>query len=174
MTRVRAALGSLLFLFVAPGVVTVLVPYWLTRFESNGPPAVLVVAGALLVVAGAAVLLHAFARFVVEGIGTPAPVAPTEQLVIGGAYRYVRNPMYLAVGSVILGEALLLGQPVLLVWLALFGAAVAAFVLLYEEPTLGARYGDEYAAYCESVPRWLPKRPRADRDPARYGRRVSP
>ena len=174
MARVRAALGSLLFLLVAPGVVTVLIPYGLTGFDSNGPPAALVVAGALLVTTGGAVLLHAFARFVLEGIGTPAPVAPTERLVVGGAYRWVRNPMYLAVGSVILGEALLLGQPVLLLWLALFAAAVAAFVLLYEEPTLSARYGNDYAAYCESVPRWIPRRPRADRDPARYGRRVSP
>ena len=174
MARVRAALGSLLFLFVAPGVVTVLVPYGLTGFESNDPPAVLIVAGALLVIAGAAVLLQAFARFVLEGIGTPAPVAPTERLVIGGAYRWVRNPMYLAVGSVILGEALLLGQPVLLLWLALFAAAVAAFVLGYEEPTLHTTYGEDYAEYCATVPRWIPRRPRADRDPARYGPRVSP
>jgi protein-S-isoprenylcysteine O-methyltransferase Ste14 len=174
MARVRAALGSLLFLFVAPGVVAVLIPYGLTSFDSKDPPAILIVAGTLLVVAGAAVLLHAFARFVLEGIGTPAPVAPTERLVVGGAYRWVRNPMYLAVGSVILGEALLLGQPVLLLWLALFAAAVAAFVLGYEEPTLEARYGDDYTAYCGSVRRWIPRRPRADRDPARYGRRVSP
>jgi protein-S-isoprenylcysteine O-methyltransferase Ste14 len=174
MARVRAALGSLLFLFVAPGVVAVLIPYGLTTFDSNGPPALLIVAGTLLVVAGAAVLLHAFARFVLEGIGTPAPVAPTERLVVGGAYRWVRNPMYLAVGTVILGEALLLGQPVLLLWLALFAGAVATFVLAYEEPTLEARYGDDYAAYCKSVRRWIPRRPRADRDPGRCGRRVSP
>jgi protein-S-isoprenylcysteine O-methyltransferase Ste14 len=157
MAKVRAAVGSLMFLVVAPGVVAGLIPYWLTGWDSTGPPAVLVVAGAVLVVAGAAVLLHAFARFVLEGVGTPAPVAPTQALVVGGAYRYVRNPMYLAVGSVILGEALLLGQPSLLAWLAVFALAVASFVHLYEEPTLSARYGDQYAAYCERVPRWLPR-----------------
>jgi protein-S-isoprenylcysteine O-methyltransferase Ste14 len=157
MAKVRAAVGSLMFLVVAPGVVAGLIPYWLTGWDSTGPPVVLVVAGAVLVVAGAAVLLHAFARFVLEGVGTPAPVAPTQELVVGGAYRYVRNPMYLAVGSVILGEALLLGQPSLLAWLAVFALAVASFVHLYEEPTLSARYGDQYAAYCERVPRWLPR-----------------
>jgi protein-S-isoprenylcysteine O-methyltransferase Ste14 len=157
MTRLRAALGSVLFLFVAPGVVAGLIPYWLTGWESSDPPLALVVAGTLLTAAGAIVLLHAFARFVLEGIGTPAPVAPTEHLVVGGAYRYVRNPMYLAVGSVIHGQALLLGQAVLLAWLAAFGLIVAAFVLLYEEPTLADRYGAEYARYCETVPRWRPR-----------------
>ena len=129
----------------------------LTDWDSAGPPAVLVVAGALLIAAGAAVLVHAFARFVIEGIGTPAPVAPTEHLVVGGAYRYVRNPMYLAVGSVIAGQALVLGRLVLVAWLALFALAVAAFVLLYEEPTLRARYGHEYDRYTEQVPRWIPR-----------------
>jgi protein-S-isoprenylcysteine O-methyltransferase Ste14 len=104
------------------------------------------------------VLLEAFARFVLDGIGTPAPVAPTERLVIGGAYRYVRNPMYLAVGSVILGQALLLGRPALVAYLACFAVAVVAFVRLYEEPTLEARYGDDYVTYCERVPRWWPRR----------------
>ena len=157
MARLRAALGSILFLVVAPGFVAGLVPYLLTGWESTDPPLALVVAGALLVAAGSIVLLRAFARFVLEGIGTPAPIAPTEHLVVGGAYRYVRNPMYLAVGSVILGQALLLGQPVLLAWLAGFGLTVGTFVRLYEEPTLSERYGAEYADYCEKVPRWRPR-----------------
>src|SRR6478672_11578146 len=130
MTRVRAALGSILFLVVAPGVVAGFIPYSLTGWESSHPPPALVIAGVLLVAAGSIVLLHAFARFVLEGIGTPAPVAPTEHLVIGGAYRYVRNPMYLAVGSVILGQALVLGQTVLLAWVAAFALTVEAFVRL--------------------------------------------
>jgi protein-S-isoprenylcysteine O-methyltransferase Ste14 len=154
MTRLRAAVGSIVFLALAPGVVAGLIPYWLTGWDSSDPPTVLVIAGAVIAAAGALVLLHAFARFVIDGIGTPAPVAPTERLVVSGAYRYVRNPMYLAVGSVILGQALLLGRAALLVYLVLFALAVEAFVRLYEEPTLAARYGDEYAAYCENVPRW--------------------
>ena len=110
-----------------------------------------------LVVAGAGVLLHAFGRFVVEGRGTPAPVAPTERLVVGGLYRHVRNPMYVAVGATIVGQALLLGRPWLLVYAAAFWVVVAAFVHGYEEPTLSARYGAQYAAYRRAVPAWRPR-----------------
>jgi protein-S-isoprenylcysteine O-methyltransferase Ste14 len=156
MARLRAAIGSLVFLLVAPGVVAGVIPYALTGWESTDPPTGLVVAGAALVAAGAAVLLHAFARFVIEGIGTPAPVAPTEQLVVGGAYRFVRNPMYIAVGAVIAGQGLLLGRPVLFAYLAIFAGAVGAFVHGYEEPTLAARYGEQYEAYRRAVPRWVP------------------
>lgn len=154
----RAAIGSIVFLVVAPGVVAGLVPYALTDWESTGPPLALQIAGIALIAAGLAVLLDAFARFVREGIGTPAPVAPTEKLVVGGLYRYVRNPMYLAVGSIILGQALLLGRAVLLVWLAVFAAAVVAFVKGYEEPTLAERYGAEYDRYRAEVPGWWPRR----------------
>src|SRR3954447_15269752 len=157
MTRLRAAIGSIVFLVVAPGVVAGLIPYWLTRWQSSDPPLVLVIAGVALVAAGALVLLQAFARFVIEGIGTPAPVAPTERLVVGGAYRYVRNPMYLAVGSVILGQALLLGRPILFAYLAAYFATVSLFVRFYEEPVLAAQYGQDYARYREAVPRWVPR-----------------
>jgi protein-S-isoprenylcysteine O-methyltransferase Ste14 len=157
----RAAAGSLVFLVLVPGVVAGVIPQQLTDgWRSSDPPTPLVVAGALMICAGTLVLLHAFARFVVEGIGTPAPVAPTDQLVIGGAYRYVRNPMYLAVGSVIAGQALLLGQTVLIAYLAAYALAVEAFVRLYEEPTLAARYGSDYERYVRTVPRWLPFRQR--------------
>jgi protein-S-isoprenylcysteine O-methyltransferase Ste14 len=156
----RAALGSLLFLFVAPGVVAGLVPWLLTDWDAaDDVPVPLVVAGVVLVAAGVAVLLHAFARFVVEGLGTPAPVAPTEHLVVGGLYRYVRNPMYLAVGATIVGQALILGRPALLLYVLAFGLAVVAFVRFYEEPTLARRYGAEYDAYRRAVPGWWPRRP---------------
>jgi len=111
-----------------------------------------------MIVVGLAILLEAFARFVFEGVGTPAPVAPTERLVIGGAYRYVRNPMYLAVAGLILGQALMLGQTGLLLYAAAFGVAVAAFVHGYEEPTLSRRFGAEYEAYRRAVPAWRPRR----------------
>jgi protein-S-isoprenylcysteine O-methyltransferase Ste14 len=153
----RAAAGSLVFLVIAPGVVAGLVPYLLTGWDAGDPPIVLQVAGVALIAAGLAVLLEAFARFVREGFGTPAPVAPTEQLVVGGLYRYVRNPMYLAVGAIIAGQALLLGRVVLLAYAALFFAVVAAFVKLYEEPTLARTYGDEYERYRAEVPGWWPR-----------------
>ena len=114
MGRASAALGSALFLVVAPGVMAGLIPWLLTGWSSTGPPLPVAVLGGALVVSGVGVLLHAFARFAVEGRGTPAPVAPTERLVVGGLYRHVRNPMYVAVGATIVGQALLLGRPWLL------------------------------------------------------------
>jgi protein-S-isoprenylcysteine O-methyltransferase Ste14 len=94
---------------------------------------------------------------VIEGVGTPAPVAPTQRLVVGGIYRHVRNPMYLAVGATIAGEALLLGQWGLLAYAALFFAIVATFVVTYEEPTLRRQFGADYDAYRRAVPGWLPR-----------------
>jgi protein-S-isoprenylcysteine O-methyltransferase Ste14 len=154
----RAAAGSALFFALAPGVTAGLVPWLLTGWETGDPWPPLQVVGALLVLAGGGVVVQAFARFVVEGLGTPAPVAPPERLVVGGLYRYVRNPMYLAVGAAIGGQALLLGQYGLLIYLALFAAAVFAFVKLYEEPTLTERFGADYERYRRAVPGWVPRR----------------
>jgi len=153
-----AAIGSSVFFGLAPGVVAGLVPWLLTDWEVGGDTwSGLRLPGLFLLAAGGGALVGAFARFVVEGLGTPAPIAPTEHLVVGGLYRYVRNPMYLAVVATIVGQALLLGQPILLVWAALVTGAVASFVHLYEEPTLSRRYGAEYDEYREAVPRWLPR-----------------
>jgi protein-S-isoprenylcysteine O-methyltransferase Ste14 len=136
-----------------------LLPWWLTGWRSGGDvPWPVVAAGAVLVALGVGVLLHAFARFVLEGLGTPAPVAPTQRLVVGGLYRYVRNPMYIAVAATIAGQALILGRPVLALYAVAFATTVAAFVHLYEEPTLADRFGPEYDAYRRAVPRWWPRR----------------
>jgi protein-S-isoprenylcysteine O-methyltransferase Ste14 len=159
--KARAAAGSLVFLVVAPGVVAGLVPWLLTGWEVAEPVPYwlpLRAVGVVLLVTGVLVLLDAFARFVHEGLGTPAPVAPTERLVVGGLYRFVRNPMYLAVASTIVGQALLLGQLILLPYAALFGLAVWAFVRWYEEPTLARQFGAEYEEYRQAVPGWWPRR----------------
>ena len=157
--RLRAALGSALFLVIAPGVVAGLVPWLLTGWDSAGPPAWLQVLGWVLLAAGVAALLEAFARFVVEGLGTPAPVAPTETLVVGGLYRYVRNPMYLAVAALILGQAAVLGRWVLVAYALAFGVTVWSFVHWYEEPTLRRQFGPAYDEYRVTVPGWWPRRP---------------
>ena len=157
--RARAVAGSLLFLVVAPGVVAGLIPYLLTGWERDGDVGALAtVAGWLLVAGGLAALLPSFARFALQGLGTPAPVAPTEHLVVTGLYRHVRNPMYLAVGSLIVGQALILGRPGLLLYAALFAATVFAFVRGYEEPALTEQFGAEYEAYRAAVPGWWPRR----------------
>lgn len=161
MRTARAAAGTFVFLAFAPGVVAGVVPWWLTGWRAGEPlpywlPAR--VAGSLLVAAGVLVLLQAFAHFAVEGLGTPAPVAPTKRLVVGGLYRYVRNPMYLAVAAVIVGQALVLGRPILLPYAVAFGVAVALFTQRYEEPTLRRRFGAQYEAYHRAVPAWWPRR----------------
>jgi protein-S-isoprenylcysteine O-methyltransferase Ste14 len=158
MRKGIAAAGSALFFALAPGVAAGLVPWWLTGWEAKDTWAPLVAVGAVLVVAGVVVLVHAFARFVVEGLGTPAPVAPPEHLVVGGLYRYVRNPMYVAVAATIVGQALVLGRPTLLLYAAAFVAATGAFARFYEEPALRRRFGAEYEAYRRAVPGWWPRR----------------
>lgn len=160
MRKPMAAAGTAVFFVLAPGVVAGLVPWWLTGWRVQEPLPYwgpLRAVGALLVGAGALILLHSFARFVVEGVGTPAPVAPTERLVVGGFYRYVRNPMYVAVVATIIGQALALGQPGLLLYGAIVAAAMVAFVHGYEEPALREQFGAEYDAYRRAVPGWWPR-----------------
>jgi protein-S-isoprenylcysteine O-methyltransferase Ste14 len=168
MRKRSAVIGTSLFFAMAPGVVAGVVPWALTRWEAADRYWLAVrLLGAVLIAVGAVVLIRAFGRFVSEGLGTPAPVAPTERLVIGGLYHYVRNPMYLAVLAAIVGQALLLGEPVLLAYGAVVAAAFVAFVRLYEEPYLAERYGADYESYRREVPAWLPrlrrrKHPRTD------------
>lgn len=157
MVRARAAIGSLVFLAVAPGVVAGLLPWLITSWSGHDWPLPVRLLGGVLIAAGSAFLIAAFVRFVVDGLGTPAPVAPTERLVVSGAYRYVRNPMYLAVAGVIVGQALLLGRATLLIYAIAFVVVVSAFVRLYEEPTLAKRFGEQYEAYRRAVPRWRPR-----------------
>ena len=160
MRRVFAIAGSALFLVLAPGAVAGLAPWWISRwrFESSWfgwlP---LRVVGGMPIAAGIPVLLDSFARFAVQGLGTPAPVFPTRRLVIAGLYRFVRNPMYVAVLSVIAGQALLLGNLRVLQYGALVGLGFHLFVVAYEEPTLRSTFGEEYERYCAAVPRWKPR-----------------
>jgi len=155
MNRASAAAGSSVFFALAPGVVAGVVPWWLTGWDAE--PSRWRWLGGALVVAGAAVLLHAFARFVREGVGTPAPVAPTEHLVVGGLYRWIRNPMYVAVVTCVFGQALLLSREVLWVYGAGLMVLFYAFVRGYEEPALTRQFGSEYEAYRRAVPGWHPR-----------------
>jgi protein-S-isoprenylcysteine O-methyltransferase Ste14 len=159
MRKSYAAFGTAAFFFLAPGVVAGLIPWWMTRWQMRSPSSgweLLQIVGGALILGGAGFLIHAFARFVTEGAGTPAPVAPTQHLVVGGAYRYVRNPMYLAVLAIIVGQALVLGQLHLLTYAAVVAVVMAAFVRWYEEPVLARRFGREYEDYRSHVPGWCP------------------
>lgn len=159
MRRTSAIAGSAVFFLLAPGMVAGAMP-WLLTGGYNRPLAespVAMTLGWAVVAAGAGFLVHAFLRFALEGGGTPAPVAPTERLVVGGIYTHVRNPMYLAVVAIILGQALLFSSWSLVAYAVTVGAAMSGFVRFYEEPTLAARYGAEYEAYRRAVPAWLPR-----------------
>ena len=160
MPKTIAVLGSALFFAVAPSSVAGLVPWWITRWEFRPPffdlDATRAV-GILLIVAGLPGLVDSFARFALQGLGTPAPIAPTQNLVVTGLYRYVRNPIYLALVAVILGQAVLFGDQRLFLYGALVFVAFHIFVLAYEEPTLRQSYGAEYESYGANVPRWLPR-----------------
>src|SRR5437016_3709906 len=113
MTRGTAILGTILFFAIGPVPVAGIVPWWISGWRVDpaflGIEPVRVLGGALIV-AGLPVLVESFARFALEGLGTPAPIAPPRQLVVRGAYRYVRNPIYVADLSIIFGQALLFGN----------------------------------------------------------------
>jgi protein-S-isoprenylcysteine O-methyltransferase Ste14 len=155
-----AVLGSLLFLVIAPGSVAGFLPWAISRWQMRPPLLGLAAArglGVVLIALGLPMLLNAFARFALQGRGTPAPVAPTERLVVQGPYRFVRNPMYVAVTTLILGQALLLGDPRLLAYGSFVWLSFHLFVVLYEEPTLRRRFGPDYDAFRTAVPRWIPR-----------------
>ena len=155
-----AIVGSAIFLVIAPGFVAGLVPWWISHWRVEAPffgMSILRFAGGVLIVLGAIGLLDSFIRFAVQGLGTPAPVFPTRHLVVTGLYRYVRNPMYVAVVSTILGQGLILGNVMLMEYGGVVWLLFHLFVLVYEEPTLRGTFGSEYESYCEAVPRWIPR-----------------
>jgi protein-S-isoprenylcysteine O-methyltransferase Ste14 len=114
-------------------------------------------AGALLIIAGLALMYRTIALFATAGHGTLAPWDPTERLVVSGPYRYVRNPMITGVLAILLGEAAVLGSLPLLAWLGVFLAANAVWMPAVEEPGLERRFGADYLAYKRNVPRWVPR-----------------
>jgi protein-S-isoprenylcysteine O-methyltransferase Ste14 len=159
-----ALLGTIVFVALVPGTVVVVAPFWLTRWHLAPPFAGTEATrwlGAALIVASAPLFVSFCRRFVVEGHGTPAPVAPTEHLVVGGPYAWTRNPGYIAVVGMLVGQGLLLASPAVLWYAAAVAFAFHVFVVIYEEPTLRATFGAEYDAYRRRVARWVPRPPRS-------------
>jgi protein-S-isoprenylcysteine O-methyltransferase Ste14 len=162
MTRGLAVLGSAAFFLIAPTTVAGVVPWGISRWRLQAPFFDLQSIrwfGVVLILLGIPVLVETFTRFALQGGGTPAPVAPPQHLVITGPNRYVRNPIYLALVAIVLGQGLILGDARLLVYGALLWIGFHIFVLAYEEPTLRGTFGAEYDTYCANVPRWLPRLP---------------
>ncbi|HEY8185049.1 MAG TPA: isoprenylcysteine carboxylmethyltransferase family protein [Pyrinomonadaceae bacterium] len=154
-------LKTIIFTFLVPGSVTVLIPYWLLSSPSAPPPMQLGVfryLGVLPILIGAAFYFWCAWDFTFTGRGTPAPIDPPKELVARGLYRYVRNPMYVGVLSILFGEALLFASQRLFVYAGIVFVCFFLFVVLYEEPTLRQRFGESYRQYCRNVPRWIPRR----------------
>jgi protein-S-isoprenylcysteine O-methyltransferase Ste14 len=158
MQRAGALLGSAIFLLIAPGTLAVYLPWYFTYWQFE-PPLFPVARGlgGVLIVAGLPILLDSFARFALQGLGTPAPVMPPKHLVVTGLYRHVRNPMYVAVTALIVGQGLLFGSVAVLVYGAIVWAGFFLFVLAYEEPALDSQFADEYRRYRANVRRWVPR-----------------
>src|SRR5262249_20728526 len=106
---------------------------------------------------GGGAIVHAFIRFVVEGLGTPAPAAAPRPLLVGGLYSHVRHPLYASLLVAIPGEALLLGQLWLLLYAGAWGLYLSLWVLFLEEPALREQFGEEYETYRRAVPGWWPR-----------------
>lgn len=159
MTRALGPiLKTLLFTIFVPGSVLVLIPSWILGGFPRPATGPLMWLGILSILLGAAIYFRCAWEFAVRGLGTPAPIAPTKFLVTTGLHRYVRNPMYIGVLGVLLGEAALFRAVVLLKYAGFCFAAVYLFIIFYEEPTLRRQFGESYEQYRRSVPRWIPKR----------------
>jgi protein-S-isoprenylcysteine O-methyltransferase Ste14 len=155
---VKPILNTLLFTVLVPGTVAGWFPYRLHRDSPATSNLALRTVAILLIVIGTAIYLHtAFWGFALRGCGTPAPIAPTKKLVVEGLHRYVRNPMYIGVATIVLGQAVLFQSWHVLEYLAIVLVIVQFFVLFYEEPTLARQFGQEYEEYKKRVPRWIPR-----------------
>ncbi|MDP2864018.1 MAG: isoprenylcysteine carboxylmethyltransferase family protein [Desulfobacterales bacterium] len=151
---------TIIFTFLVPGTVTILVPYWLLSLSASPalPFGVFRFFGLLPVFIGAAILFRCVWDFTFAGRGTPAPIDPPKELVVQGLYRYVRNPMYIGILSILLGEALLFASWRLFEYTAIVFSLFYFFVLFYEEPVLKKKFGESYREYCKNIPRWIPRR----------------
>ncbi len=163
MPRWAAALGTAVFALIVQGAGVVLLPYAFTRWQPGAPPWPVVVRaiGVVLIAMGGLVVAWAFAQFAAEGVGVPIPGEPNSQrLTVGGPYRYVRNPLYVASVMAIIGQALLLSRPVLLIYAAAFLAITFFLVHWIEDPALARRFGQQFEDYRTQVPGWWPRPPR--------------
>jgi protein-S-isoprenylcysteine O-methyltransferase Ste14 len=102
-------------------------------------------------------LIACIVEFARRGRGTLSPVDPPRHLVVSGLYQYVRNPMYLSVTTIVLGEVLVTHSLALAIYWSIWFLAVNLFVIGYEEPALRRQFGDSYNEYCRQVGRWIPR-----------------
>jgi protein-S-isoprenylcysteine O-methyltransferase Ste14 len=152
-------LRSLLWTIILPGFFAGYLPwryFGLGRamFDLSGP---VQVAGHALMALGAALLAICVFEFARSGRGTLSPMDPPRHLVVRGLYRHVRNPMYLSVTTLVLGEFVVTRSLGLAVYWVIWFGITNLFVIGYEEPTLRRQFGESYDAYRRQVPRWIPR-----------------
>jgi protein-S-isoprenylcysteine O-methyltransferase Ste14 len=169
MSRIALTLKTVLFTVVMPGTVVGWLP-WMVITSGGTPLAWYTVGerhllGFIPLLLGLALYIAGATGFVIEGRGTPAPLDPPRALVVRGPYRWVRNPMYIAILTILLGEVMLSASARLLAYGAVVFAAFHLFITLYEEPKLASLFGDEFAEYRARVPRWIPRAPRDPHGP---------
>ena len=153
-------LRSIFFTFLLPGTVTGLIPYWLIPSRGTGGLTnyqALRYLGLPLIVVGATGLLCCIWEFFNTGKGTLAPIDPPKVLVVRGLYRYVRNPIYVAVVTTLIGEAIFFVSLPVLIEAGVFIIMAHLFVMLYEEPALRRQFGESYERYSQIVGRWIPR-----------------
>lgn len=152
---------TFIFTILFPGTVTILIPYWILSTSSPPQTGVLRFFGLLPIALGISIYFWCAWDFAFAGKGTPAPIDPPKKLVARGLYRYVRNPIYVGIVSILMGEALLFMSWRLFLYAVLAFCFYFLLVLVYEEPALRAKFGESYRQYCDRVPRWLPRFPKA-------------
>jgi protein-S-isoprenylcysteine O-methyltransferase Ste14 len=153
-------LRSLLWTILLPGLLAGYVPWRFfgldrVRLDVRQP---LHLVGLSCIALGVLLLAACIFEFARTGRGTLSPVDPPRHLVVGGLYRYVRNPMYLSVTIIVLGETLLTRSAPLAAYWAIWFLWVNVFVMGYEEPTLRRQFGASYDEYTRQVGRWIPRR----------------
>jgi len=149
-------LKTLLFTVLVPGTVLGYVPYRMTGGFAHPVGGAFTILGIALMLIGAAIYFRCAWEFAVRGLGTPAPIAPTKYLVTTALHRYIRNPMYVGVFLVLIGETVWFWSKTLVAYGAFLCVAVQSFVVFYEEPTLHRQFGESYDSYRRAVPRWIP------------------
>lgn len=155
-----AVFKTFIFTVLVPGTVAGWIPYYLRASPGSRGSISLGsfrYAGLAAMLIGALIYLWCAWDFTFSGKGTPAPIDPPKELVVRGLYKYVRNPMYIGVLSLVLGQAIWFESARLFEYAALLFLLFSAFVFLYEEPALRRKFGESYRRYCQMVPRWIPR-----------------
>jgi len=151
---------TLVFTALVPGTAIVFIPSRILASSTSQPSfhvGWMAIGGLVPIALGASIMALCFAAFIAEGHGTPAPYDPPRRLVTGRLYNRVRNPIYLGVILILLGQAIVFQSLPLLGYAAVAWLACHLFIVLYEEPGLRIRFGASYEAYFKQTPRWLPR-----------------